>query len=77
MLQTNRITHIVNAAKVACDNYFPKDFEYCSLNLYDSPTQSIIGLFFYVIKFMNEAIKNGGKVYVHCYAGKKNEKKKV
>eukprot|EP01080_Neovahlkampfia_damariscottae_P009068 gene9068-1163_t len=69
LLQENGVTHIVNAAKVACDNYFPKDFQYCALNLYDSPTQSIIGLFFVVIKFMNDAIKNGGKVYVHCYAG--------
>jgi protein tyrosine phosphatase len=69
ILQENGITHIVNAAKVACDNYFPKDFKYCTLNLYDSPSQSIIGLFFSVIKFIEDATKNGGKVYVHCYAG--------
>ena len=29
----------------------------------------VVGLFFKVIKFMDDAINNGGKVYVHCYQG--------
>jgi hypothetical protein len=69
ILQKNGITHIVNAARVACGNYFPNDFKYFTLNLYDSPSQSIIGLFYKVIKFMDEAIENGGNVFVHCYQG--------
>ena len=40
ILQKNGITHIVNAARVACGNYFPNDFKYYTLNLYDSPSQS-------------------------------------
>lgn len=70
ILKKNNITHIVNAARVACDNYFPEDFSYLSLNLYDSPSQNIIGLFFPVIEFIDNALveKKGG-VYVHCYQG--------
>eukprot|EP00818_Percolomonas_sp_WS_P000715 CAMPEP_0117447904 /NCGR_PEP_ID=MMETSP0759-20121206/7117_1 /TAXON_ID=63605 /ORGANISM="Percolomonas cosmopolitus, Strain WS" /LENGTH=946 /DNA_ID=CAMNT_0005240257 /DNA_START=162 /DNA_END=2998 /DNA_ORIENTATION=- len=63
------ITHIINAAKMACDVYFPNEFEYLVLSLYDSGTESILGLFFRVIDFVEKARREGGKVLVHCYEG--------
>jgi hypothetical protein len=69
ILKKHGITHIVNAARVACDNYFPQDFTYLSLNLYDSPSQNIIGLFFQVIDFIESALSKKQGVYVHCYQG--------
>lgn len=69
ILKKNNITHIVNAARVACDNYFPDDFAYLSLNLYDSPSQNIIGLFYPVIDFIDTALEKKQGVYVHCYQG--------
>lgn len=68
-LQENGITHIINAASVYCDNFFPNDFSYYSLSLYDDPNESIIGSFYGVVEFIENAIKNGGKVYVHCQMG--------
>jgi len=69
ILQKNGITHIVNAAKVVCDVYFPDDFNYHVLNLYDAGNESILGTFFGVIDFIEKARINGGKVYIHCYEG--------
>lgn len=69
-LNENGITHIINsAASVYCDNYFPNDFTYYSLSLYDDPNESIIGSFYGVIEFIENAIKNGGKVFIHCQMG--------
>ncbi|KAL9648728.1 hypothetical protein ABK040_003666 [Willaertia magna] len=69
-LNQNGVTHIVNAAaSVYCDNYFPNEFKYYSLSLYDDPNESIIGSFYGVIDFVENAIKNGGKVLIHCQMG--------
>lgn len=69
LLQTNGITHIINAALVACDIYFPDSFEYLAFSLYDAGNQAILGSFFATIDFIEKARKSGGKVYVHCYEG--------
>lgn len=69
LLLTNGITHIINAAKVVCDVYFPDDFVYHVLNLYDAGNESILGSFFGVIDFIEEARQKNGKVYIHCYEG--------
>lgn len=68
-LQRHKITHIINAARVACGVYFPDDFQYLAMSLYDSGEESIIGVFFYVIDFIEKAFHSGGRVYVHCYEG--------
>jgi hypothetical protein len=69
LLMNNGITHILNCAKITCDDYFPEDFTYKSMNLYDSGSQNLIGLFFETVEFMESAIANGGRVYVHCVQG--------
>ncbi|KAL0481601.1 protein-tyrosine-phosphatase MKP1 [Acrasis kona] len=68
-LLSNNITHIVNAALTVCDVYFPNDFEYLALSLYDSGHESMIGVFFGVIEFIEKARIQGGNVYIHCYEG--------
>src|SRR5690606_29710268 len=70
-LQKYGITHIINAANIegACREYFPESFKYKSLSLMDAGQQNILGCFFGVIEFIEDAIKSGGKVYVHCYEG--------
>lgn len=68
-LKNAGVTHIINAAKLACGIYFPDDFEYLALSLYDAGTESILGTFFTVIEFIENAFKQGGKVLVHCYEG--------
>lgn len=68
-LQSNGITHIVNAANIVCRDYFPESFKYCSFSLYDSGSQSIIGLFFTVINFVEEARQQGGRTFIHCFEG--------
>jgi hypothetical protein len=69
LLMNNGITHILNCARITCDDYFPEDFTYKSMNLYDSGSQNLIGLFFETVEFMESAISNGGRVYVHCVQG--------
>ena len=39
------------------------------MNLYDGGNQGMIGLFFEAVNFIENAISNGGKVYVHCVQG--------
>ena len=60
---------VLNCAKITCDEYFKENFNYKSMNLYDGGNQGMIGLFFEAVNFIENAISNGGKVYVHCVQG--------
>jgi len=62
------ITHILSAC-VEVPPKFPEDFQYLQLMLLDHPTFAIIDLFPGSISFINEALREGGKVLVHCVAG--------
>eukprot|EP01080_Neovahlkampfia_damariscottae_P005123 gene5123-8721_t len=68
-LLSNGITHVLNCAKITCEEYFKDNFKYKSMNLYDGGNQGMIGLFFEAVYFIEQAISNGGKVYVHCVQG--------
>lgn len=46
-----------------------KDFKYKVIKAYDNSTQSLLRHFPAAIAFMKDAIKRGGGVLVHCYAG--------
>jgi protein-tyrosine phosphatase len=48
---------------------FPKEFEYLQISINDFPGVKIDDHFDQVHSFMDGAIFNGGKVYVHCQAG--------
>ena len=67
-LQNFKITHIVCCAS-GIKNFFPDDFKYINLNLLDSEKEDIKQYFKESFDFIDEAIKNGGNVLVHCHAG--------
>ena len=62
------ITHIVCAA-MNIKEYFPKHFKYLTVKLLDSETENIKKYFDQTGKFINDALKEKGKVLVHCHAG--------
>ena len=67
-LKGHGITHIVNATEEIRNN-FPYDFSYKKLFLQDIPSQSLFPSMDESYQFIRDAISNGGKVFVHCYAG--------
>lgn len=67
-LREKGITHIVNSTKEIHNN-FPYNFSYKKLYLQDDPFQSLFPAIDESYKFIRNAISNGGKVFVHCYAG--------
>lgn len=58
------ITHIVIAAS-GLKQLFPEDFKYLQFDLLDSETEDIKKHFIEAGKFINDALKSGGKVMVH------------
>lgn len=67
-LKQHGITHIVNAS-IEIPNYFPNNFTYLRLNLFDIPQQKIYQALEPSYRFMDNAISKEGKVLVHCHAG--------
>lgn len=63
------ITHIVNTAGDVCENCFPNLFSYCTYYLKDINGEDISLLFYRTIEWIHEAIKTGGRVFVHCHQG--------
>ncbi|KAF8513786.1 protein-tyrosine phosphatase-like protein, partial [Gautieria morchelliformis] len=72
-LQQLGITHIVciRDAKEAFSvkPRFPEHFRYLVLDVEDSEEQNLIRLFPGAKQFIDEAIKSGGRVLVHCNGG--------
>jgi len=68
------ITHVINCA-LNLHKFFPKfrehrnDFIYLSLSLVDDSTCDIKSSVLECIKFIDSALKNGGKVFIHCAQG--------
>jgi len=69
ILKQTGITHILNCAGTACQEYHPSEFIYKTLFLYDATSENISCLFYEVLDFLHSAISDGGKVYVHCHQG--------
>lgn len=67
-LYKNKITHVLVCANFL-DQQFKDDFTYKQLELEDIPSQNISSSFIEAIKFIDEAAKQGGGIYVHCFAG--------
>lgn len=67
------ITHVINMAEGEVDtnaDFYQKDnIEYLGVSITDSPSTQIHTLFDVVTKFMEDCIKEGGKVLVHCFMG--------
>ena len=73
LLQSKGITHILNVAE-GLDNCFPSDFIYRHVPLQDSDEQPLLPHLqdnnkYLTPSFIEEALQQGGKVYVHCAAG--------
>ena len=69
MLKSNKITHILNCAGTIVDNYFPEEFDYCTLALVDGSCEDITCLFYYVLDLFEQVRSDGKRIYVHCHAG--------
>ena len=68
ILKETGITHIVCAAK-GVEAYYPNKFTYLKLDLLDSENEDIKKYFDEAGEFINKALKEKGKVLVHCHAG--------
>lgn len=69
ILSSKNITHILNCAGDACNNFFPKEFTYLKVYLYDRPEEDIISVVYDAHEFVMDALKVGGKILVHCHQG--------
>ena len=69
-LKQNGITHVINCAADYSANYHEqKGVKYLSFHLKDHVRENIECCFYEVIKFIEGAKKEGGRVYVHCVQG--------
>ena len=72
-LQSNNITHIINITDII-ENYFENHhethFTYLKIPIPDALHINITEYLPTTNEFINNAITNGGRVLVHCFAGK-------
>jgi protein-tyrosine phosphatase len=69
-LKENGITHVINCAADYSANYHEHDgITYLPFHLKDHVRENIECCFYEVIDFMEQAKKEGGRVYVHCVQG--------
>lgn len=68
LLKRNGVTHIMQVA-AGFKPFFPGEFNYMVINVLDMPFENLIRHFKPAIDFIKQAIKGGGTVLVHCYAG--------
>lgn len=67
-LKSLKVTHILNVVAGVLP-MFPNDFTYKNIDICDTPTVPISNYFEECVKFITDAIKGGGCVYVHCMCG--------
>ena len=65
-LKLEGITHVVNCAAHICCNYFEGELTYRTLWLTDTPGEDITTVLYDSVDFVDNAINNGGRVFVHC-----------
>jgi hypothetical protein len=68
-LRTNGVTHVLNAAGVACPEYHPSVFSYKTLHLYDSPAQELAPVLYDALSWIADTLEAGGTVFIHCQQG--------
>ena len=62
------ITHILNVT-IEIANFFPDNFRYKSVRLYDLETSDLLPHWNHTWRFIDEARTSGGKCLVHCKMG--------
>ena len=68
LLQEKGITHVINILSQRFEPY-PSDFEYMHIHAYDVINWTLIYNFQATNLFIRDALKDGGKVYIHCMCG--------
>jgi protein-tyrosine phosphatase len=68
LLQEKGITHVINILSQRFEPY-PSDFEYMHIHAYDVINWTLIYNFQSTNLFIRDALKDGGKVYIHCMCG--------
>ncbi len=68
LLKKNGITHVVCIMSQPA-LHFIKEFKYLNIHAYDIPEFDLTYSFPVSNTFINEAIKENGKVYIHCMCG--------
>lgn len=69
ILKQTGITHVINCAADYSANYFEGPIKYKKYHLKDHVREQIECVFYDAIDFIEDARKQGGKVYVHCVQG--------
>lgn len=62
------ITHIL-CTILGVDPVFPKDFVYKNVHLRDNERQNVMPYLDQCVEYIEAALKNGGRVFVHCMCG--------
>lgn len=63
------ITHVLNCAGGVCKDYFPDEFVYKTYDIGDGLFEDITCLFYESLEFIESALQNNGKVFIHCHQG--------
>lgn len=63
------ITHVVNLAANAVDNFFGDDYNYCTQNILDSPTTNLKPYLEEIFDFIDSG-RHAGNCFVHCDASR-------
>uniref|UniRef100_A0A6J0UTY0 protein-serine/threonine phosphatase n=1 Tax=Pogona vitticeps TaxID=103695 RepID=A0A6J0UTY0_9SAUR len=67
-LQKNRVTHILNVTR-EIDNFFPDQFTYMNVRLYDEETSQLLPHWTDTYSFISDARTRDCRVLVHCKMG--------
>lgn len=68
LLLENGITHVICIMSQPT-SYFPKDFKYLNIHAYDIPEFDLTYTFPVSNTFIDNAVKENGKIYIHCMCG--------
>ncbi|KAJ3690172.1 hypothetical protein LUZ61_019336 [Rhynchospora tenuis] len=68
-LKELNITHVLTVAR-SLQPAYPNEFIYKKIDVLDSPETRLEDYFEECINFIDEAIRTGGNVLVHCFAGR-------
>lgn len=68
-LSANKITHIVCCVDATNAERFPNEFKYLVIKADDNVNQNMKQFFSNSNRFIRDALKEGGKILIHCGAG--------
>jgi protein-tyrosine phosphatase len=63
------VTHILNVA-AALPNAYQSDYQYLNVEMYDEEDEELMKHYPICEKFIDDSLTQGGKVLIHCRAGK-------